>query len=72
MGTRRRRTRVFTTGATSAGTISGAAPSGRGRSNDDSTASIRHTGRKIRPACGAARSNAIISGCPRTARSCDP
>jgi hypothetical protein len=61
------RTRVFTTGTTTSGAIS-TAPATPGRNNEVSTANIRQTGRKIRAACGAASSNATISGCPRIVR----
>jgi len=52
--------------------MSEATTSTPGRNNEVSTANIRHSGRKIRPACGAASNSSTISGCPRIVRSCEP
>ena len=66
------RIRFFLAAITFSGTISATVPGASGRNSDVSTASIRHSGRKIRAACGAASNSATISGRCRTNLSCSP
>ena len=67
MRTRFGRTRRFRTGASAetATTAGAKAPIG-------STPSIRHSGRNIRPAAGAASSSACNSGSANNAANCEP
>ena len=52
--------------------VSLASARGSACADRNSTASTRHNGRNIRPACGDAANSAIISGAFNAIRSCEP